>query len=190
MKNSSTSAIRKSRSTSSPSSSSGAAPSIPKVALSKDLRDFVELCLSKEVEFLIVGGYALALHGAPRFTQDIDLFVAISEENAAKLESILYEFGVSKQDVTREDLVVPEQIVQVGRPPNRVDVITSIEGVTWKEAWESRAQMELAGMKCWVIGLDCLLRNKRAAARPQDLVDVKNLESVMKKGTHTRKAAG
>lgn len=139
-KNSSSSKIRKKPSTSSLQSSKPDGRCIPKLGLQKDLRDFVALCLSKRVEFIVVGGYAIALHGAPLFTNHIDLFVRISPENADKIECVPRELNVSREDVSREDLLTPQQVVQLGRLPNRVDLLTSIDGVQWEEAWESRSK--------------------------------------------------
>jgi hypothetical protein len=174
-KNSNSSATRKKLSTPSRRSSKKAAPSTPKLQLQKDLADFVASCLSHKVKFLIVGGYAVALHGAPRFTKDIDLLIACSLENAVQLEQVLREFGVSEKEVSRADLLKPGYAIQVGRPPNRVDILTSISGVDWDSAWQSKVQVELSGHKCWMIGKDLLIANKLASARPQDLVDANNL---------------
>src|SRR5437773_744594 len=122
-KNSSSSPTRRKRSTHSRRSSSKAAPSIPKLELQKDLAEFVASCLSRKVEFLIVGGYAVALHGSPRFTKDIDLFIACSPHNAERIETVLREFGVSEAEVTRADILKPDYAIQLGRPPNRIDIL-------------------------------------------------------------------
>jgi hypothetical protein len=176
-RNSKSSATRSKPSTPSPRSSKKAAPSIPKLNLQKDLADFVASCLSHKVEFLIVGGYAVALHGYPRFTKDIDLLIACSLKNAERIECVLREFGVPESEVARADILKPGYAIQVGRPPNRVDLLTSISGVDWDAAWASKIQIKLSGQKCWMIGRDLLIQNKRASARPQDLVDVDNLSS-------------
>jgi hypothetical protein len=107
---------------------------------SKDVLEFIGLSLSKGVEFVIVGGYALAAHGAPRFTEDIDLFIRISEENASKMEEVLKDFGLDQTGIAREDFLIPNQVVQFGRKPNRVDILTAIDGVTWDEVWSSKTQ--------------------------------------------------
>ena len=176
-KNSSSSAIRRKRSTRSRQSSNKGALSIPKLQLQKDLADFVALSLLRKVKFLIVGGYAMALHGAPRFTKDIDLFIESSRENAIRMEGVLREFGISEEEVRLEDIFKPGYVIQIGRPPNRVDVLTSISGVDWSEAWDSRVEVNLSGHKCLMIGKDLLIRNKRASGRPQDLVDADKLLS-------------
>jgi hypothetical protein len=176
-KNSKSSATPRKRSTRSRRSSKPAARSIPKIDLQKDLADFVASCLSHKVDFLIVGGYAVALHGYPRFTKDIDLLIACSPRNAARVENVLREFGVSENEVTLADILKPQYAIQVGRPPNRVDLLTSITGVDWDAAWSSKIPIELSGHKCWMIGRELLIQNKRSSARPQDLVDVDNLSS-------------
>jgi hypothetical protein len=176
-KNSKSSVTRRKPSTPSPRSSKKAVPSIPKLALQKDLAEFVASCLSHKVDFLIVGGYAVALHGYPRFTKDIDLLIACSPKNAERVEHVLREFGVPENEVTRADILKPNYAIQVGRPPNRVDLLTSISGVDWAAAWASRTPIELSGQKCWMIGRDLLIQNKRASARPQDLVDADNLSN-------------
>lgn len=176
-KNSKSSAIRSKLSTPSPRSSKKAGPSIPKLKLQKDLADFVASCLSHKVEFLVVGGYAVALHGYPRFTKDIDLLIASSPRNAERIERVLREFGVPESEVARADILKPAYAIQVGRPPNRADLLTSITGVNWDTAWASRIPIELSGHKCWMIGRDLLIQNKRASARPQDLLDADNLSS-------------
>jgi hypothetical protein len=143
---------------------------------SKDIQECIELFRSKGVEFLLVGGYALAAHGAPRFTEDIDFFVRASKANAEKLVEALREFGYPPSEIRVEDFLEPEQVVQLGRPPNRIDVLTSIDGVTWEEAWESRLEVPLGASRCWAIGREPLIKNKRASGRPQDLADVARLQ--------------
>lgn len=143
---------------------------------SPDIVEFIGLCLSKKVEFVIVGGWALSAHGAPRFTEDIDFFLRISPENAAKMEDVLTEFGFAQSDIRREDFLQPGQVIQFGRKPNRIDLLLSIDGVTWEEVWESRTQVKLGPHECWAIGLGALIRNKRASGRPQDIADVFRLE--------------
>src|SRR5881394_2144110 len=125
-KNSKSSTTRRKPSTPSRRSSKKAVPSIPKLELQKDLADFVASCLSHKVDFLVVGGYAVALHGAPRFTKDIDLLIACSPKNAARVERVLREFGVPESEITREDILKPGYAIQVGGPPNRVNLLTSI----------------------------------------------------------------
>jgi hypothetical protein len=148
--------------------------------LSKDIEECIELFHSKGVEFLLVGGYALAAHGAPRFTEDIDFFIRISRHNAEKVLEALLEFGFPRSEIRVEDFLEPEHVIQFGRPPHRIDILTSIDGVTWEQAWESRTELALGTKRCWAIGLTALIQNKRASGRPQDLADVARLEGAQK----------
>lgn len=141
----------------------------------KDIRDFIELCLSRKVEFLLVGGYALAFHGAPRFTEDIDFMVLVSPENASRLSDVLETFGFGNAGITREDFLEPNQVIQLGRAPNRIDLLTGISGVTWEEAWASGTPVSLDGLQIMAIGKEELVRNKQATGRPQDVADVARL---------------
>lgn len=143
--------------------------------LHPDIREFIELCLSQRVEFILVGGYALAVHGAPRFTEDIDLMVLISPENADKLYTVLEDFGFGGAGITRNDFLEADQVIQLGLAPNRIDLLTGISGVTWHEAWETRTHTKLDGLEIPVIGKDALIRNKQATGRPQDHADVARL---------------
>src|SRR4051812_44547036 len=144
--------------------------------LSKDIEECIELFHSKGVEFLLVGGYALAAHGAPRFTEDIDFLIRISGENAKKVSEAMWEFGFPPSELGADDFLKTEQVIQLGRPPNRIDILTSIDGVSWEEAWASRIQISLGTKRCWAIGLEPLIQNKKASGRPQDLADVARLE--------------
>ena len=143
--------------------------------LHQDIREFIELCLSRKVEFLLVGGYALAFHGAPRFTEDIDLLVLVSPENADNLHDVLADFGFGDVGITRDDFLQADQVIQLGRAPNRIDILTGISGITWDEAWASRIRVNLDGIEIQVIGKQELIRNKQATGRPQDLADLARL---------------
>lgn len=143
--------------------------------LHKDIREFIALCLSQRVEFLLVGGYALAFHGAPRFTEDIDLMVLVSPGNADKLFHVLREFGFGDAGIARDDFLETNQVIQLGRAPNRIDILTGISGVTWQEAWASRIPVNLDGFEFHAIGKEELIRNKQATGRPQDLADLARL---------------
>ena len=144
--------------------------------LQKDIREFIELLLSEKVEVLLVGGYALAYHGAPRFTEDIDFLVLVSDENASRLESVLTRFGFGNLGLGRKDFLEPDKVVQLGRAPNRIDLLTGVSGLSWQEAWNSRERMELDGLPLCVIGKAALIANKKATGRTQDLADVERLE--------------
>jgi hypothetical protein len=145
------------------------------VHLSKDLREFIGLLNSNGVEYLLVGAYAVAWHGYPRFTADIDFLIGPSEANATALIGTLKKFGFASLGFTVADFVQPDQIVQLGVKPNRIDLITSISGVQFNEAWAGRVQGELDGLAIQVVGLEELIRNKESTGRLKDLGDAEEL---------------
>lgn len=147
-------------------------------SLNPDFRDILALFVEGEVEFLLVGAYALALHGAPRATGDIDLLVHPSAENAERVHAQLARFGapLRAQGVEAREFACPGLVYQIGLPPRRIDVITEISGVPFDEAWKSRAVVVLDGRPIPYIGREALIRNKRAAGREKDLADVAALE--------------
>ena len=144
--------------------------------LQKDIREFIELLLSRRVDFLLVGGYALAFHGAPRFTEDIDFYVAVNPDNARRLQQVIRDFGFGETGLSEADFLQKDQVIQLGVAPNRIDLLTGLSGLTWSEAWESRQQIELDGLELSVLGREALIRNKRATGRTQDLADAERLE--------------
>lgn len=142
-------------------------------------RDFVEMltALSAEgVEFLIVGAYAVAGHGLPRATGDIDLWVRPSRDNATKVWNALERFGAPRSRLTPESFTERDIVYQIGLPPNRIDILTDIDGVTFDEAWRDRVPCPVEGESFSMISRHHLLANKRASGRPQDLADVARLE--------------
>ncbi len=145
--------------------------------LQKDILAFVELLLSENVEFLLVDGYALALHGAPRFTEDIDFYILPAPENAARLMRVIDQFGFGALELTEADFLKPNYIIQLGMAPHRIDLLTGIDGVNWQEAWDSRETANLDGLEVMMIGREALIRNKKASGRTQDLADAERLEA-------------
>lgn len=143
--------------------------------LDKDFNEFVELFVDSGVRFLIVGGYALAAHGYPRATDDFDAWVWANSENAEKVVECLAEFGFGSLNLTTDDFTSLDRVVQLGYPPYRIDIITSISGVEFESAWANRLVVDVDGMQVPFIGRDDLLTNKRATGRPKDLLDVKYL---------------
>lgn len=141
----------------------------------KDLREFVELLNSLDVHFLIVGAFALAHHGYPRYTGDIDLFVEKSTENAKRILNALRQFGFVDIGLTEEDFVSKDRVVQLGVAPNRIDILTFLSGVNFEEAWSSREWGEIGGLKAPFISRDMLKQNKLACGRAQDLADLEHL---------------
>ena len=122
-----------------------------------------------------MGGYALAFHGHPRYTGDIDILIRASPENAGRLEQVISAFGFAGTGLGTEDFLTPDRIVQLGQPPNRVDLLTSISGVGFDEAWANRVPAKLEGLPVFFIGLDSLVKNKKATGRTQDQADLEAL---------------
>lgn len=144
------------------------------------MSEFIGLLNSLKVECLVVGGHAVAFHGHPRFTGDIDFFIRATTENADRVLRALDAFGFGSIGITAADLTAPGQVVQLGRPPNRIDILTSISGVDFESAWASRAPAELDGHPVNFIGIDELLSNKLASGRPKDLADAAKLRAIAK----------
>jgi hypothetical protein len=145
--------------------------------LDKDFNEFVELFLEHNVRFLIVGGYALAAHGLPRATGDLDAWVWVNPENAQNIMRALNAFGFQNLSLTESDFSKEDSIIQLGYPPFRIDILTSIDGVVFDQAWEKKIVVELNGMNVPFIGRDDLITNKKASGRPQDIADVSRLTS-------------
>lgn len=136
-------------------------------------------CLSEEgVRFLLVGAYEVAVHGYPRATKDIDLFVNATPENAAHLMRALAKFGAPVDQVSESDFTSEGIIFQIGTSPRRIDILTSISGVTFERAYANRQTLTTEGMQIPVISLADLIANKRASGRLQDLADIEKLESL------------
>jgi hypothetical protein len=151
--------------------------------LNEDFRDLLLLFADADVEFLVIGAYALALHGVPRASGDIDLFVRPTPENAAKVYAQLVQFGapVAALGVRIGDLSRPGVIYQIGLPPRRIDVLTDISGLSFDEAWSSREQATLEGRVIPYIGRAAFIKNKEAAGRPKDLADADRLKRPSKR---------
>ncbi len=142
-------------------------------------RDFVEMlsALSEAgAEFLLVGAHALAAHGHPRATGDLDLWVRADAANARRVLQALGRFGSPLFDLSEADLAREGTVFQIGLPPARIDLLTSVSGVRFEEAWPRRTTVTLAGVAVGVIGREDLIRNKRATGRAQDLLDAERLE--------------
>jgi hypothetical protein len=140
-----------------------------------DFRDLLALFNARNVEYLIVGGYALAFHGAPRFTGDLDLFVKPDPDNARRILGALHAFGFASVGLTTGDFESPDQVVQLGVAPVRVDIITSLTGVSWEEASSGRAAGKYGDVPVYYIGRAQFVANKRAIGRKRDLADLETL---------------
>ena len=145
--------------------------------LHEDFRDLLVLFADADVDFVIVGAYALAFHGAPRASGDIDLFTRASSANAGRVFDALARFGAPLESagVTPADFARSGTVYQIGLPPRRIDLLTEISGVTFDEAWASRVMAEIDGRAVGFIGRAALLKNKEAAGRPKDIADAARL---------------
>jgi hypothetical protein len=133
--------------------------------LNKDLREFVELLNSNGVEYLVVGDFAVAFHGYPRYTADLDLLIRPTAENAVRTIETLHEFGFASLGIGLQDLDSPGKVVQLGVKPNRIDLITSLSGVTFEEAWRARVAGDMEDVATQFSGANELLRNKESTRR-------------------------
>jgi hypothetical protein len=124
---------------------------------------------------VIVGGFALAFHGRPRYTGDLDVLVRATAENARRLESVIRQFGFASTGLSAQDFLEPGQVIQLGQSPNRIDLLTSITGVTFDEVWDQRVAAELDGIPVFFIGREAFIKNKRATGRTQDQADLEAL---------------
>jgi len=140
-----------------------------------DFRDLLALLNEHHVEFVIVGGYALAFHGAPRYTGDIDIFVRPDAENASRVLAALEAFGFRFPNLTPEDLQHLDKVIQLGVPPVRIDLITSISGVSWQEVDLDKEPGNYGDVPVHYIGRKQYIANKRAIGRKKDLADLEAL---------------
>jgi hypothetical protein len=145
------------------------------VSVSKDFAELLGLLSSHGVRALLVGGHALAFHAKPRYTKDFDLWIERSSDNVERLLRALDEFGFGSLGLKPEDLLTPGQFVQLGYPPNRIDLLNALPGLDFEEAWERRVDDVYGGQKVAYLSREDLIRNKEAVGRPQDLVDVQLL---------------
>ncbi len=149
---------------------------------SKDFKEFTELLNKHGVEYLVVGGYAVGVHGHPRYTGDIDFWIKPLRDNAVKLLVAVSEFGMTAVNVSAEDLILPGKVFQLGRQPYRIDILNTIDGVEFDGCYKRRANFVLEGVPIPFIGLDDLKQNKRASGRHKDLADLEVLESTREEG--------
>lgn len=153
-----------------------------KTSMEPDFREFIELLKKHEVEFIIVGGFAVALHGYPRFTDDLDVLVKRDKENANRLLQAVTEFGFGSLGLEVEDFTKDDMIVQLGYPPLRIDIITSISGIEdYKQLFENAISIEAENMHLKIISLDDLIKNKESTNRSIDRTDALKLKKIRAK---------
>lgn len=141
----------------------------------KDFKELLELLNEYKVKYMIVGGYALAFHGAPRYTGDIDIFVKPEKNNAENVMKALHSFGFGSLDINEDDFSSPNKVVQLGVPPVRIDLITSITGVDWETAENNRVKSDFGEVEVYFIGRADFIINKKATGRHKDLSDIEAL---------------
>lgn len=146
------------------------------IQIPADFLDFLKLLESHEVEYLLVGGYAVGIHGYPRPTGDIDIWVAMKTSNAEKIMCVLTDFGYDIPSLQADLFLKEESLVRLGVPPRRLEILTAIDGVDFESAYQNRRRILIGEVEINVIDLETLLKNKRASGRPKDLVDVDMLE--------------
>ena len=147
------------------------------MTLAKDFEDFIQLLNKHQVNYLIVGGYALAFHGKPRHTGDLDIWIKISEENAMSMMRVIKEFGMSSLGLKKSDFLKPGYVTQIGFPPLRIDILNEIDGIGFEEALPNRERITLDdGLEILYIGLRDFIANKQASGRSKDLTDIMELQ--------------
>ncbi len=144
--------------------------------LNQDFKEFVELLNKNEVEYLIVGGYAVGIHGYPRYTGDLDIWINATRQNARKMVAVLAEFGFDSFGLTEEDFTKLGNVIQMGYPPFRIDILTTIDGVRFKDCYKNKMLVLHDGVILDVIGIEDLRRNKKVSGRLKDIDDLENLK--------------
>jgi hypothetical protein len=151
------------------------------MTLAQDFEDFIKFLNLHKVEYMVVGGYALAFHGRPRHTGDMDIWINISEANALKLLRVIRDFGLSSMGFQKEDFLKPGYISQIGYPPIRIDILNSIDGVEFAEAYVNMQKIIVDNFTVNYISAPDFIRNKEASGRIQDLADIKEIKKGPKK---------
>jgi predicted nucleotidyltransferase len=144
--------------------------------LNQDFKEFIQSLNDNHVRYLVIGGYAIALHGYPRYTKDIDIWIDMSPDNAANMVRALKQFGFGSLGLKAADFLVPDQIIQLGYPPNRIDLMTTPPGVDFETCYASRVRVVIDDVTVNFIDLENLKKSKKAAGRLQDLADLENLQ--------------
>ena len=145
------------------------------IDLDPDFLDFISSCIDRDVRFLIVGGYAVAAHGHPRYTKDLDVWVLVDQHNAERLLLALGDFGFESLDLTTQDFLDDDVVIQLGYEPVRIDLLTAASGVDFADCYERRVEIDVEGVRIPFISLPDLRRNKAASGRLRDLADLEDL---------------
>ncbi len=147
-----------------------------KINLEKDIIDFIELCNKHKIKYLVIGGYAVSVHGYPRSTKDIDVCIEISDENASNMVQVIKDFGFGSLNLNKEDFLKKHFITQLGFPPLRIDILNDLDGVSFEEAWNNKKIVSIENVPVNFIGYNELIIVKQKAGRPQDIADVDKLK--------------
>jgi predicted nucleotidyltransferase len=137
--------------------------------LSRDFKEFVELLIKNKAEYLVVGGYAVAIHGYPRYTGDLDIWLNPTPENAKSILRAVNEFGFSSFNLTESDFTKPGNVIQLGYPPLRIDLLTEVDGVTFEECFINRKEVQMDNLVVNFIGYEDLIKNKKESGRLRDI---------------------
>jgi hypothetical protein len=143
--------------------------------ITPDFKEFIQLLNQNNVHYLVVGGYAVAAYGYPRYTGDIDFWIKPDNKNAENIVNALLQFGFGSVDINKEDFLKENFVVQLGYPPNRIDIMTGISGLAFEECWEEKKEIDLEGEKIFFISLRHLKLNKAHTGRDKDKLDLNNL---------------
>ncbi|TDI87277.1 MAG: hypothetical protein E2O77_13545 [Caldithrix sp.] len=146
------------------------------MVITQDFKEFIESLNGNDVKYLVIGGFAVAFHGHPRYTKDLDIWVNSTNSNVKKLLKALNDFGFGSLGLTLEDFLNPENVIQLGCPPNRIDLVTEINGVNFELCYVQKVETQIDGLKVNFIDLKNLKKNKKATGRAQDLADLENLK--------------
>jgi predicted nucleotidyltransferase len=152
-------------------------------AMNPDFKELLQLFNANRVEYLIIGGYAVIEYTEPRYTKDLDVWIRAESENAEHVFASLAQFGAPLGDMMPADFATEGYVFQIGVAPVRIDILMSVSGLSFSEAWHNRVAIDFDGLPVWVIALQDLITTKRAAGRPQDLQDVASLERAREERT-------
>jgi predicted nucleotidyltransferase len=150
------------------------------MTLAQDFEDFIKLLNKHQVDYLVVGGYALAFHGKPRHTGDLDIWINSSESNAEKLVNVIQEFGLASLGLSKFDFMQEGYVTQIGYPPLRIDILNTIDGVKFENAYPNKLLVDVNGIEVRYIGLKEFIENKTASGRSQDIADLKEIKKLIK----------
>jgi hypothetical protein len=159
--------------------------------LNRHFREFIALLEKRHVRYLVIGGYAVGLHGFPRYTGDLDVFIAVSPENAERVLAAFAEFGFADLGLVAADFLEKDTVVEIGREPMKIQVLTGIDGVTFEQCYAGKVDFDDAGLRIPFIGLEELLKNKAASPRGKDRIDLAELQKARQaKATGADETAG